>query len=324
MQEGLPIRPQNPIEPFLEALAVERGASRHTLDAYARDLSDFAAEPGVASLLDVETGHVRGYLHRLHAAGLSEATQARRLSALRQFYRFALHEGWRDSDPTQGVASPKRGRPLPRVLSTEDVERLFAACDARDGAEGVRARTLLELAYATGLRVSELVNLPENTGRGLPALVHIRGKGGRERVIPLIPRAVDAITAWREHRDAFLPEGPTARLASRFLFPSHSGTGHFTREQCARLFKSLALAAGLASDDVSPHVLRHAFASHLLHRGADLRTIQTLLGHADLSTTEIYTHVLDTRLQQVVEDAHPLGRKAAANRSSAPSTNRTD
>ena len=300
--------PRDPVGLFLDALSAERGSSAHTLDAYRRDLESFAETSGRRGdrLLTCDQEDVEAFVRQMAQMGLAASTQARRLSALRQFYRFAMSEGWMTTDPTARTRLARQGRRLPRVLSMEDVDALFAAADAMEGENGARARCLLELAYATGLRVSELVSLPAQTGAKGRSVMVIRGKGGRERLVPLTLRALEALEAWRAHgRKAIgAPNAP----ASAYLFPSRSRTGHFTREQCARLFKQLALAAGLRPEDVSPHVLRHAFATHLLHRGADLRSIQALLGHADLSTTEIYTHVLDTRLQQVVEENHPLAR----------------
>jgi integrase/recombinase XerD len=307
------------VESFLEMLAAERGAAANTRAAYARDLKDFAGflarrgraahQAGVADL--------RAYLGRLTDAGLTARTAARRLSTLRQFHRFLYGEGLRGDDPTAGLDSPRQGRALPKVLSEAEVEDLLAAARARPGAEGVRLTALLELLYATGLRVSELVELPAAAAARDPRVLIVKGKGGKERMVPLSEPARDALAA---HRMADLAksgaksgrgaisqaQAPRALRSRKWLFPSRGAAGHLTRQRVAQLLKELAVAAGIDPAKVSPHVLRHAFASHLLDHGADLRSVQKMLGHADISTTQIYTHVLDARLKALVRDHHPL------------------
>ncbi len=309
-------------------LAAERGAAANTREAYARDLKDFAGflarrgraahQAGVADL--------RAYLGQLVDAGLASRSAARRLSTLRQFHRFLFGEGLRQfhrflfgeglraDDPTAGLDSPRQGRALPKVLSETEVEDLLAAARARPGAEGVRLTALLELLYATGLRVSELVELPAAAAARDPRVLIVKGKGGKERMVPLSEPARDALKA---HRMADLGKSgrgaiaggraaPAAQAARKWLFPSRGAAGHLTRQRVAQLLKELAVAAGIDPARVSPHVLRHAFASHLIDHGADLRSVQKMLGHADISTTQIYTHVLDARLKALVRDYHPL------------------
>ncbi len=226
---------------------------------------------------------------------------------MRQFYRFALGEGWRKDDPSRRVDAPKKGRPLPKVLSREEVERLIAAAGARDGAQGVRLGCMLELIYASGLRVSELVALSLAALARDPAYLMVKGKGGKERLAPLNAAARTTVKAYLEIRAGFLPKGVKE---SPWLFPSRGAGGRLTARRVAQLLDEAALAAGIDPARVSPHVLRHAFATHLLEGGADLRVVQTLLGHADISTTQIYTHVAEDRLREVVQTKHPLGRKA--------------
>ena len=303
---------------FLDMIAAERGAARNTLDAYGRDLADYLGF--LAACGDhparVETARVRDYLAKLERDGLKPASAARRLSAVRQFHRFLFAEGHRPTDPTTVLEGPRRGRPLPKVLGPEEVERLLAA--ARAGFEdpegspvarwrSARMNCLLELLYATGLRVSELMALPRAAARaaaGRGDTLTIRGKGGRERLVPLSDPARRAIALYR---DAARAAGLAAALeAGPWLFPADSEQGFMTRQAFARDLKAVAVAAGIAATRVSPHVLRHAFASHLLQNGADLRVVQELLGHADISTTQIYTHVLDERTKAMVRDLHPL------------------
>ena len=300
------------IELFLDMIAAERGASRNTLDAYRRDLADFSADLSGAggSIAAADSDELRAHLGRLAKRGLAAASVARRLSAIRQLYRFLYSEGHRGDDPAAVIEGPKRGRSLPKVLSIQQVDDLLA--QARDGVKAeakperlraARLNCLLEVLYATGLRVSELVALPEAAARRDQRMLVIRGKGGRERLVPLNDQAKRTMTDYLAMRAA-------AKLdKSKWLFPSFGESGHLSRQHFARELKALAGAAGLKASQVSPHVLRHAFASHLLQNGADLRVVQTLLGHADISTTQIYTHVLEERLKSLVRDLHPLAEK---------------
>ncbi|MBU3969962.1 MAG: tyrosine recombinase [Alphaproteobacteria bacterium] len=292
------------VEAFLEMMAVERDASPHTLSAYGRDLAD--AEAGIAGgLMRGDAAGVEAWYADLGRRGLSPATQARRRSAVRQFYRFALGEGWRADDPSRRLDAPKQGRSLPRTLSGDEIERLLMAAAARDGAAGLRLVALVELAYASGLRVSELLGLKVEAVRRDPAFLIVRGKGGKERLAPLNASAREAVKTWLIARDAARPEKAPD---SPWLFPSASARGHLTPRRFAQLLDQAAVDAGIDPARVSPHVLRHAFATHLLEGGADLRVVQTLLGHADIATTQIYTHVATDRLAQVVRDKHPLAR----------------
>ena len=315
MARASPSSDRRLLELFLDMLAAERGAAANTLAAYRRDLDDFTAHLRAArrSLATARGDDVRAYLAALAARGFSAASGARRLSAIRQLYRFLFAEGHRGDDPAAAVEGPRRGRPLPKVLSTGDVDRLLAAARAptedatRPLPERLRAMRLvclLEVLYATGLRVSELVTLPASAARRDQRVLMIRGKGGKERIVPLNDAARRAMSDYLAlRRDA----GRGAE--SQYLFPSFGESGHLTRQHFARDLKLLAGAAGLRADKVSPHVLRHAFASHLLQNGADLRSVQTLLGHADISTTQIYTHVLAERLKSLVRDLHPLAQE---------------
>ncbi|SIS75043.1 site-specific tyrosine recombinase XerD [Phaeovulum vinaykumarii] len=303
------------ISTFLQAQSAERGAARNTLLGYGRDLNDFAGWLAHRGLDMAAAGadHIRDYLISCEAQGLAQSTRARRLSSIRQLYRFAYDEGWRTDNPAQRLSGPGRQRALPRTLSPAEVEALLAAARDTGRTEAERARTtcLIELLYATGLRVSELVGLPVAAVRGDPAMILVRGKGGKERMVPLSGPARTALAEWLALRDAAEEEARLARRAppSRFLFPSSGVEGHLTRQGFHALLKDIAARAGIPPARVSPHVLRHAFATHLLEGGADLRAIQTLLGHADLSTTEIYTHVLEDRLRALVLTHHPLARE---------------
>lgn len=301
------------VEAFLEMIAAERGAAKNTLDAYARDLSDYVAElarkgktPQIAATRDI-----RAYLSLLAERGLSQASSARKLSSIRQFHRFLVDDGHRSDDPALIIEAPRRAQRLPKTLSVAEVGHLLAVAkegledEARPAAERLRAlRTacLLELLYATGLRVSELVSLPASAAKSKEPFLHIRGKGGRERLVPLTGEARRGILGFR----AFLEKTQPGAAAGPWLFPADSASGHLTRQAFARDLKMCAAAAGISPARVSPHVLRHAFASHLLQNGADLRIVQELLGHADISTTQIYTHVLDERMKAMVRDLHPL------------------
>jgi len=294
------------IERFLEMLIAERGASGNTVDAYKRDLRDFAGSlvKRKQSLGSASSDDIRAYLDLLEQSGMAPRTAARRLSAIRQFYRFLYSEGDRGDDPSTAVDSPRQGRPLPKILSETEVDLLLAAARNKDGVDGLRLTCLLEILYASGLRVSELVALPLASVARDPRVLIVRGKGGKERMVPLTDAARDAIIAYKEARGSYLPEGAT----SAFLFPSRSSEGHLTRRRMGQLLKDLAIASGLNPAAVSPHVLRHAFATHLLDHGADLRSVQQMLGHADISTTQIYTHVLTERLKALVAEHHPLAK----------------
>ena len=306
------------IELFLDMLAAERGASANTLDAYRRDLADFAASlsGAGASMAAADNDAIRAYLADLAKRGLAPASAARRLSAVRQLYRFLYSEGRRDDDPAAAIEGPRRERALPKVLGVKEVDRLLeqarAGLQAETPGERLRAARLLcllEVLYATGLRVSELVALPESAARRDQRMLMIRGKGGRERMVPLNGAAKQAMADYLALRDTASKDNQKS-VRSKWLFPSFGESGHITRQHFARDLKSLAAAAGLRPAQVSPHVLRHAFASHLLQNGADLRVVQTLLGHADISTTQIYTHVLEERLKSMVRDLHPLAERA--------------
>jgi integrase/recombinase XerD len=296
------------IDAFLEMMAVERASARNTLTAYGKDLEDargFLSRTGE----DLDTAPAEGieaYFQDLGARGLSPATAARRRSAVRQFYRFVLGEGWREDDPSRRVVAPKAGRPLPKVLSRDEVDRLIAAAAKKDGGQGLRLSCMIELLYASGLRISELLALPLNAVARDPAFVIVKGKGGKERLAPMNGAARAAVTAYLAARPQFLPKG---QKDSPWLFPSRSASGRLTARRVSQLLEDAAIAAGIDRQKVSPHVLRHAFATHLLEGGADLRVIQTLLGHADIGTTQIYTHVAGDHLVQVVKSKHPLRRK---------------
>lgn len=304
------------VEGFLEMLAAERGAARNTTDAYRRDLGDYCAflsGRGVAAAA-ASRHDISAYLKGLSEAGLATASRARRLSAIRQFYKFLLHDDVIDEDPTRNVSGPKSERALPRTLGVAEVEHLLAVAEratretsGRDRVRALRLYALLEMLYATGMRVSELVSLPRQVLAGDDRVLSIVGKGGRQRLVPLNEPARAALGRYLSIGAE--PDSDLApMLATRWLFPSRSESGHLTRQRLGQELKALALAAGLDPERVSPHVLRHAFASHLLDRGADLRAVQQLLGHADISTTEIYTHVLEERLRQLVNEHHPLAK----------------
>ncbi len=294
------------VEAFLEMLMAERGAARNTYHAYRRDLAHFAGHLAAANGAIEAAGatQIRSYLSHLARLGISASTAARRLSSLRQFYGFLAAEGIRTDDPTADIDSPRRGHVLPKILSEAEVERLFDEAARHTGSQGVRLRALLETLYATGLRVSELVTLPLSAILGEPGLLLVRGKGGKERVVPLSDPALKALKAYLAVRRSFV----TTDTDVNWLFPSRGKSGWLTRQRFAKMLKALALEAGIDPARVSPHVVRHAFASHLLAHGADLRAVQQMLGHADISTTQIYTHVLDARLKSLVENHHPLAQ----------------
>ncbi|MGR3526011.1 MAG: site-specific tyrosine recombinase XerD [Paracoccaceae bacterium] len=300
------------ISAFLEAQAAELGAATNTLLAYGRDLKDFADWlDGRRDFPRATRDDVEAYLIHCDAQGLAKSTRARRLSAIKQLYRFAFEEGWRTDNPAIQISGPGRDQRLPKVLSVDEVDRLLQAARAlgRNREDRVRNTCLMELLYATGMRVSELVSLPVSAARGDPRMLLIMGKGGKERMVPLSPPARAAMSLWLDLRDsgqdALRAKG---KPASKFLFPSSGRLGHLTRHRFYLLIKDIAVQAGISPAKVTPHTLRHAFATHLLANGADLRAIQTLLGHADVATTEIYTHVLDERLTALVMDHHPLAR----------------
>jgi integrase/recombinase XerD len=293
------------LEAFLEMLAAERGAAVLTLAAYRNDLRDLArflsARGEAPDAADATSLHA--YLGA--ATALAPRTLARRISTMRQFYKFLVTDGIRGDDPTAGLDTPALGRPLPKILSEDEIDRLIAAARTWSGDEGIRLVCLVELLYATGVRISELVTLPLAAAQRDPRFLLISGKGGRERIVPLSEPSRLALTAYLGCRERFLP----ASRPSRWLFPSRGRVGHLTRQRAGQLLKELAVKAGLAPDRLSPHVLRHAIASHLLDHGADLRSVQQMLGHADIATTQIYTHVLTDRLRKLVETAHPLARR---------------
>lgn len=301
---------------FLDMMAAEKGAAKNTLDAYRRDLEDFVGflDRAAVSVTVVTPRDIGAYLKSVAAAGLAATSRARRLSSIRQFFRFLVNEGVMQTDPATGFAGPRRERPLPKVLSVAEVDVLLEAAAKRsEGLTGrerfraLRLTALLEVLYATGMRVSELVELPRNVLTGDDRVLTIKGKGGRERIVPLGGKAREALARYLgvgTDGDADLAR----TLQTKFLFPSRGAEGHLTRQRLAQELKGLAQEAGLDPERVSPHVLRHAFASHLLDRGADLRVVQQLLGHADISTTQIYTHVLEERLKALVHDHHPLAK----------------
>src|SRR3984885_14851186 len=305
---------------FIDMLAAEQGAGENTLDAYRRDLTDFSEFLGRSgqNFAGAETEMLRDYLADLDARGFKSSSVARRLSAMRHLFRFLLNERIRSDDPAAILSGPKRGRGLPKVLSISDVDRLLVrakelcaqpAASPTQRLRAIRLYCLLEVLYATGLRVSELVALPLSASRRDARMIVVRGKGNKERLVPLNEASRQAMADYLAAIEALKPEKKKATPASKWLFPSFGESGHLTRQHFARDLKELAAASGLATRLVSPHVLRHAFASHLLHNGADLRIVQTLLGHTDISTTQIYTHVVEERLKSLVRDLHPLAEK---------------
>lgn len=290
------------IELFLDMMGAERGSGANTLAAYRRDLVDFA---GRADLRAASREQVRDFLNSLSRSGLAASTQARKLSALRQFYGFLYTEGMRGDDPTQTLAAPRAGRPLPKILSGDDLEAMLNTASDDTSPEGLRLTCIVEMLYGGGLRVSELAGLKLAAARSHEGFIRITGKGNKERMTPLNVSARAALDAYLAVRDEFVPKHDKN---NRYLFASRGAEGFLTRRRFHQLLKGLALKAGLDPAKVSPHVLRHAFATHLVEGGADLRSVQTLLGHADIATTQIYTHVARDRLSRVVEAAHPLGK----------------
>jgi integrase/recombinase XerD len=305
---------------FLDMLAAEQGAGVNTLDAYRRDLtdlSDFLGRKG-HGFTGAETDVLRDYLADLDTRGFKSSSVARRLSAMRHLFRFLLNERIRSDDPAAILSGPKRGRGLPKVLSISDVDRMLTrakelteveSASPQQRLRAVRLYCLLEVLYATGLRVSELVALPLSAARRDASMIMVRGKGNKERLVPLNEASRRAMADYLAAMAALSPDRKKGAAPSKWLFPSFGESGHLTRQHFARDLKELAVASGLAARLVSPHVLRHAFASHLLHNGADLRIVQTLLGHTDISTTQIYTHVVEERLKSLVRDLHPLAEK---------------
>ncbi len=292
---------------FIEMLTAERGASKNTEAAYSADLRNLETFLARRKQKPVtaDAGALRAYLKSLDYVGMTPRTVARRLSVMRQLFRFLLAERLRDDDPASTLDSPRLGRPLPKVLSRVQVDQLIEAAQTKGGEDGGRMETLLEILYGTGLRVSELVTLPLSAVERDPTVLIVRGKGNKDRQVPLSDPARISIAKWLHVRAAALADGET----SRYLFPSRGRTGHLTRQRFAQLLKETALAANIDPARVSPHVLRHAFASHLLEAGADLRSVQLMLGHADIATTQIYTHVVPEKLRSLVEDHHPLARR---------------
>ncbi len=295
------------IEAFLEMMAAERAAATNTLIAYGRDLADISGflkgrrqDLATASPADIEA-----YFSLAGAQGLAPTTAARRRATTRQFYRFVMGEGWRSDDPSRRVEAPRLGRPLPKILTRDEVERLIRSAITRDGAAGARLGAMVEVVYASGLRVSELVGLTLASVGQDPAFLMVKGKGGKERLAPLNAPARAAIKTWLPLRPSLMPKGVKT---SPWLFPSRGKSGRLTARRFAQLLDEAALNAGIDPARVSPHVLRHAFATHLLEGGADLRVVQTLLGHADIATTQIYTHVAQDHLREVVETHHPLSK----------------
>jgi integrase/recombinase XerD len=309
------------LDAFLQMLAAERGAARNTLEAYGRDLDDFLAflDRQGCALVATKQADIGTYLRSLSEAGSAPASRARRLSAIRQLFRFLVAEGTIAEDPAHGLAGPKKSRALPKTLSVAEVDRLIEAArhrtehaKGRDHVRALRLHALIETLYATGLRVTELVTLPRSVLAGDGRVLTIKGKGGRERIVPLTPAARAALDRYLNvgrEGDSLAP-----MLRTKWLFASRGAEGHLTRQRLGQDLKELAEEAGLDPERVSPHVLRHAFASHLLDRGADLRSVQQLLGHADISTTQIYTHVLEERLKKLVLEHHPLAARKLGGR----------
>ncbi|PCH96177.1 MAG: tyrosine recombinase [Rhodobacteraceae bacterium] len=301
------------IETFLEAIQAEHNASDNTILAYARDLKEFESflDTRKSGLLTADRSAVEAYIIDLETRGLAASTRARRLSSVRQLYRFAFEEGWRDTDPSAQIKGPRREKHLPDTLSEEDVDRLLVAANntGRTPEDRLRNTCLMQVLYATGMRVSELVSLPVAAVRGQPEMVLIKGKGGKERMVPLSPPSQVAIVAYLKVRDRAQDlKVKNGAQASKFLYPSNGKLGHLTRIRFYTLIKEFAVQAGISPGKVTPHILRHAFATHLLANGADLRVIQMLLGHADIATTEIYTHVLDEKLKELVLEHHPMAK----------------
>ncbi|VAX08739.1 Site-specific tyrosine recombinase XerD [hydrothermal vent metagenome] len=300
------------INQFLEMLGAERGASNNTLESYARDL-DHLSQNAPAPLNDITRDQVRAYLALLQKKGLAARTQARKLSSMRQFFKFLYGEGLRGDNPALGIDSPRIGQSLPKLLSEDQVSKLLKLVEAqaqnkraqnKPGLKSLRLHALIELLYATGLRVTELVSLPLSAVRSGQPYIFVRGKGNKERLVPMNDRAIKALEVYIEAMTSLSPSGNN----SKWLFPSRGAKGHLTRHRFAQLLKKIGAEAGILPSQLSPHVLRHAFATHLLSRGADLRAVQKMLGHSDITTTQIYTHVLEERLKSLVQQKHPLSK----------------
>ncbi len=294
------------LDTFLEMLSSERGASINTLSSYRRDLEDFANFMSLRKKVSekAQEKDISNYVISLDNVGMSARTQSRRLSALREFFRFLFSEGIRTDNPTDNIESPKIGHSLPKYLSEEEIENLIMASKSLKKGVSEKALVLVELLYATGMRISELVSLPLSSVTRKQDAITIMGKGRKERIVPLNPNALSAISSWLKVREKSLKK----ERDSKWLFPSHSKTGHITRDSCFKLLKKLAVIANIDPNRLSPHVIRHSFASHLIAHDADLRSVQQMLGHADIATTEIYTHVLDNRLKALVQSKHPLSK----------------
>ena len=286
-------------------VTAERGLSENTLLAYRSDLDEFSAFLGKTSLKDAQAESIRDFIANLTSRGMAPETCARKLSSLRQYYRFLLTDGLRKDDPSSTIDLPKRGRSLPKFLSEEDVDKLFKAAETWTTPDGIRFYAMLEILYASGLRVSELIALPATAFARDARFLMVRGKGDKERMIPLHETTLKAVSAYIEVRRIFLKPNQQ----SPWLFPSRGQSGHITRQRFAQLLKELTLKAGIDPSKVSPHVIRHAFATHLLNRGADLISVQKMLGHSDVATTQIYTHILDKRLRDAVTQHHPLSEE---------------
>jgi len=300
------------IEAFLDMMSAERGAGANTLAAYRRDLLDFAGSLKAGEPSGASREHVRGFLAGLSAAGLAASTQARKLSALRQFYGFLYTEGVRTDDPTQTIEAPRARRPLPKVLSGDDLEAMLRVAAQDRSPEGLRLSLILEMLYGGGLRVSELAGMSLAAVRAKEDFIRVTGKGNKERLTPMSPAARVALDSYLEVREQLVPRHDRN---NRYLFASRSAEGFLTRRRLHQLLKAVALKAGIDPNRVSPHVLRHAFATHLVEGGADLRSVQTLLGHADIATTQIYTHVARDHLSRMMRSAHPLARAKSSKNS---------
>jgi integrase/recombinase XerD len=298
---------RNPVDSFLQALSVDRAASQRTLEAYGRDLEDVISHFNIAAhgLLGLNEADLASFFNALDARGLASSTLRRKRSALRQFYRFCVSEDLLDHDPSRKIAAARLQKILPKVLSRDELEALLRATEAKHPSQGARLRCIIEIGYASGMRISEIVSLKLDSVKKDPAFLIIKGKGGHERLVPLNPSSRLAIKAYIEVRPQFLDRKDKANM---YLFCSRGADGYLTRRRVGQLLDEAALIAGIDPVRVSPHVLRHAFATHLLEGGADLRVVQTLLGHADISTTQIYTHVAGDRLKAVIETHHPLSK----------------